>query len=190
MLIGPTTAPEPRRRHGHGHSRVLLARTRSRLPRLRLAGLEADAVLADRRTLDFVAQREGDLPVVERLDRVALAVLRRDLRRLEDLDGAEARAVPRRHVLVHLRDGAREGHVTELLVQVVRERARVVADPDAEVLDGRCVLLVDLLAREDLTVGTLQLLELRDEVPEAALGDGGVRREEVQAVYSLLAVTD
>jgi hypothetical protein len=51
MLIGPTAAPEPSRRHGHGHSRVLLARTRSRLPRLRLAGLEADAVLADRRTL-------------------------------------------------------------------------------------------------------------------------------------------
>ena len=51
MLIGPDTVTEPRRRHGHGHSRVLLARTRSRLPRLRLAGLEADAVLADRRAL-------------------------------------------------------------------------------------------------------------------------------------------
>lgn len=46
--------------------------------------------------------------------------------------------------LVHLLHGAVEGDVAVLLVRVVEARARHVAHPDAEVLDGRRVLLEDL----------------------------------------------
>ena len=48
------------------------------------------------------------------------------------------------HVLVEGIDGGDTGHLTVLLVHVVGTGARVVADPDTEVLDLLGLLLVDL----------------------------------------------
>jgi len=48
------------------------------------------------------------------------------------------------HILVERIDGGNAGHLTVLLVHVVGTGARVVADPDTEVLDLLGALLVDL----------------------------------------------
>jgi hypothetical protein len=60
------------------------------------------------------------------------------------VDVPEARAVTGGHVLVERVDGLSAGHLAVLLVHVVGARARVVADPDTEVLDLQGVLLMDL----------------------------------------------
>jgi hypothetical protein len=48
------------------------------------------------------------------------------------------------HILVESVDSGNTGHLTVLLVHVVGAGARVVADPDTEVLDLLGALLVDL----------------------------------------------
>ena len=60
------------------------------------------------------------------------------------VDRPETRTVAGSHVLVERLDGVRTAELTELLVHVVRARARVVADPDTEVLDLERLLLVNL----------------------------------------------
>ena len=64
--------------------------------------------------------------------------------RFDDLDAGEAHAVAGPHLLVQLLDGAVEGGVAVLLVHVVVASPALVADPDAEVLDGGGLLLEDL----------------------------------------------
>ena len=93
------------------------------------------------------AMRHGELEVLgqELLDvRATDILLLVDLNNLEDVDRPEARAVAGGHVLVKRVDGGAAGHLTVLLVHVVGAGARVVADPDSEVLDLHGVLLVDL----------------------------------------------
>ena len=51
------------------------------------------------------------------------------------------------HVLVEGIDGLAAGHLAVLLVHVVGTRARVVTDPDTEVLDLLGALLMNLQAR-------------------------------------------
>jgi hypothetical protein len=60
------------------------------------------------------------------------------------VDGAEAGTVAGSHVLVESLNGLGTAHLTELLVHVVGTRARVVTDPDTEVLDLEGTLLADL----------------------------------------------
>lgn len=121
------------------------------------------------------------------------------------MDVPEARAVTGGHVLVERVDGVGAGHLAVLLVHVVGAGARVVADPDTEVLDLQGVLLVDLshlsipptyasslhtsssspthlVQADDLTVGLLDLAQLGKEVPETGLGDNIVRRKDTHAV--------
>ena len=61
-----------------------------------------------------------------------------------DVDRPEAGTVAGSHVLVERLDSIGAGKLTELLVHVVGSRARVVSEPDAEVLDLERLLLVDL----------------------------------------------
>lgn len=121
------------------------------------------------------------------------------------MDVPETRAVTGGHVLVERLDGVGAGHLAVLLVHVVGAGARVVADPDTEVLHLERVLLVDLspmsvppplaiislqssnppthlVQADDLTVGLLDLAELGEEVPETGLGDNIVRRKDTHAV--------
>ena len=60
------------------------------------------------------------------------------------LDVPEAGSVTGGHILVESVDGGDTGHLTVLLVHVVGTGARVVSDPDTEVLDLLGALLVDL----------------------------------------------
>ena len=56
----------------------------------------------------------------------------------------ETSTVPRGHILVEGLYGIGTSELTELLVHVVRAGARVVAEPDTEVLDLQGLLLMDL----------------------------------------------
>lgn len=98
---------------------------------------------------------------------------------LDDLDGVGTGTVTRGHVAVALSDGTANGQITVLAVHVVRTGARVVAQPDAEVLDAQRSLLQDALDRNDLSGGLLELTQLPQEVPEAGLGHDLVRCEDV-----------
>lgn len=60
------------------------------------------------------------------------------------VDGAETGTVTSSHVLVERIDGIGSRHLSELLVHVVSSGARVVTDPDTEVLDFEWSLLGDL----------------------------------------------
>lgn len=63
------------------------------------------------------------------------------------VDTPEAGTVTSGHVLVHGLDSVGAGHLAVLLVHVVGTRARVVTDPDTEVLDLLRALLMNLQAR-------------------------------------------
>lgn len=60
------------------------------------------------------------------------------------VDGTKASTVAGSHVLVESLNGLGAGHLTELLVHVVGTGARVVAEPDTEVLDLEGALLGNL----------------------------------------------
>ena len=98
------------------------------------------------------------------------------------MDGPEASTVTRCHVLVEAPDSIRPAKLPELLVHVMRTRARVVAEPDAEVLHTQRAAFVDHVHANDLAVRLLNLLELAQEVPETRLRDDVVRREDTHAV--------
>lgn len=75
------------------------------------------------------------------------------------MDGAEAGTVAGSHVLVEGLDSVGAAHLTELLVHVVGTRARVVTDPDTEVLDLQGALLVDL--KEISTCSALRVVHFQ-----------------------------
>ena len=64
---------------------------------------------------------------------------------------------------------------------VVRPGPRLVPHPDPKVLDRRRPLLEDLVARDDLSVGLLDLAELGEEVPELGARAGVVGGPELHA---------
>ena len=86
------------------------------------------------------------------------------------------------HITVGLGDGVRGVRRAVLAVHVVGTGARVVAKPDTEVLDDGGRLLSDLLDADDLAGSLVDLLVVRDEVPEARLGRNWVRGEKTHTV--------
>lgn len=60
------------------------------------------------------------------------------------MDAPETSTVARGHILVQRDNSVGARHLTVLLVHVVGAGARIVTDPDTEVLDLQRVLLVDL----------------------------------------------
>lgn len=86
------------------------------------------------------------------------------------------------HVLVQCLDGFGAAHFSVLLVHVVGTRARIVADPDAKVLDLERALLMDDIEGHNLASGFLDLSQLLEEVPESGFGDHGVGCEYAHAI--------
>lgn len=107
-------------------------------------GLEDRALGLVGRARQAVGQRELDLRVVELVRAGLLGVLGSQDGRAHDLDRARAGTVATSKLGVELLDGAAERDVAVLLVHVVGAAARVVADPDAVVLDDAAVLLRQL----------------------------------------------
>merc|ERR1712180_260458 len=114
--------------------------------------------------LDLPRERKLDLGIVELLDARAATLFRRHLFHLDDLNGRGSSPVPSTHVPVALSDSASGG---VLAVHVVRAGAGVVAQPNAEVLHRRRLLLVHLLAVDDPAVSLLYLLQTVEVIPEA-----------------------
>lgn len=93
-----------------------------------------------------VRQREAQVLGSELLDVGAANVSRLlNLGNLEDVNAAETSAVAGSHVLVHELNGLSTAESTELLVHVVGTRARVVAEPDGEVLHLVRLALLNLV---------------------------------------------
>lgn len=63
------------------------------------------------------------------------------------MNRAETGTVTSSHVLVEGLNGLSPAHLAELLVHVVGAGARVVAEPDTEVLDLERALLIDLVMK-------------------------------------------
>ena len=119
-------------------------------------------------------QRELDLRVVHLLDNRSSGLGCSYRFHPDDLDGVCASTVTSSHIAIALRDGGRNGHVTVLPVHVVGARARVVTQPDAEVLDLQRLLLFDLLYADDLSGSLLKLTELTQEVPKPENGQSSI----------------
>ncbi len=96
---------------------------------------------------DAVGQGELETGNQDLLDVGATDISVGDLGDADDLDGAGAGAVAGSHVRVAGLNGSVAGQLTVLLVHVVGAGARVVTDPDTEVLDLERLLLVDLKIR-------------------------------------------
>lgn len=143
--------------------------------------LEDGAVLALRTDGLTDGLGEADLGVVESSGTNALAILGGDLSELHNLDVAEAGAVAASHIGVKVLGGVSSGDVTELLVDVVGVGTGVVLHPNAVVTGNSGALLEHLAALKELTVGTLELLELAHEVPETAASDNLVTGEDTHA---------
>lgn len=86
------------------------------------------------------------------------------------------------HILVQRLDGSRTAHLSVFLVHVVGSGSRVVADPDAEILDFQGSLLVDDIQGDHLAGRLLHFAQLHQEVPEAGFCDHSVGREDSHAV--------
>jgi hypothetical protein len=98
------------------------------------------------------------------------------------VDGPETSTMSGGHILVQRLNSISSCHFPVLLVHVVGAGARVVSNPDTEVLDLERALLVDLVERNDFTVGLLDFSELHQKVPESRLGDHIVGSENSHAV--------
>ena len=120
-------------------------------------GLEGRAVLL-RQDRDLPDNRELQRGVMHLLHVVAPARGGRDRRGVDDLDGARVSTMAARHLRVELADGAVDGHVTVLLVHVVRVRAGLVAQPDTVVLHLVRALVEELVHGKQLSATLLGLV--------------------------------
>ena len=77
------------------------------------------------------------------------------------MDRTETCTVTSSHVLVERFHSIGSGHLTEFLVHVVGTRARVVSDPDTEVLDLQGMLLVDLEKRKNQQMSLIILAQMQ-----------------------------
>lgn len=129
-----------------------------------------------------VGKRELDGVVEELLDGNTTNLGGVDGLDVNNLDGGVTSAVTASHVVVELSNSSDASNVTELLVHVVDSLTRGVAEPDSVVLN-RDGLLLDLVDGEDLSVGSLKLVQLTHEVPEAGTGNDVVGGEEAHAEH-------
>ena len=140
LLTAPAmSAAQPGRRHPRSSERRRLAHGD-----VGKAGLEGALELRLSGPVAEGRQGELDLRVVELGDAHALALGGGDHGGLDDLDVGHADPVAGGHLLVHVLHGGVEGRLAVLLVHVVDAGTGLVANPDAEVLDGGGLLLEDL----------------------------------------------
>lgn len=117
------------------------------------------------------------------------------------MDRPEASSVARGHVGVKRLNGVGAGHFPVLFVHVVGTGARVVSQPNSEILDLLGMLLVDLrrncechsgnvsfgstygLDADNLASCLLDLSETAQEIPEPGLGNRLVGSEDGHAVH-------
>ena len=159
--------------------------------RARLRGEEGASELLRLSTVLAVGQSELQVLVRVHHVLVSLQVLVVHHSRLDDLDRTVTSTVRSSHLLVALLHGAQKGHITVLLVHVVGSRARVVTQPNTEVLHLRSRLVdlplthaphTHLVYSQNLSGSVLHLLQSVHEVPVAGLGSHSVRSEQSHSI--------
>ena len=105
-----------------------------------------------------------------------------DLSNTDDLNGTETGTVTGSHVHVEALDGFNTAHGTELLVHVVGAGTRIVTQPNTEILNLHGLLLANGSAADNFSSGTLNLLELTQEVEETRFGNDFVGSEDAHLV--------
>jgi len=132
---------------------------------------------------DPMRERELEARDEQLLDVGPADVLRLlDLNHTENMDGSEPRTMPGSHILIVALDGIRARELTVLLVHVVCTRARVITDPNTEVLDLQRLLFMNNVDADDFTIGFFDLLQLPEEVPEPRLRDDLIRRKDAHTI--------
>merc|ERR1719329_1106053 len=134
--------------------------------------------------------RHGELDILTALLRVvvegcandALAVLVGDSGSPDDLEGLLAGTVATSHVIVQHLYSLRQRGSTVLAVHVVSATARVVLDPNSEILHVSIILLRNLVDIQDLSGSLLHLSLSMHEVPESRLGHHLIGRKNLDAV--------
>lgn len=118
---------------------------------------------------DAVGKWEFDLRVVELCRGGAFAIFVLNHCSSDDLNALIARSVSASHVVVQQIDGGVQGNVAVLTIHVMCSTARVILQPDTEVLDVGVVGLEYLVNIENFTGGLLHLSHLVHEVPKTRL---------------------
>jgi len=109
---------------------------------------------------------EFDVVIME-LGRVGSATISSlQLLRSNDLDDRLSGTMAGRHFAVHLLHCLRQVRVSVFLVHIMSATSRVVSHPHAKVLDVVGIPLENLVNGDNFAVGSLDLLELRQEIPK------------------------
>lgn len=119
---------------------------------------------------------------MELLDGRSATLVGSDDLNLHYLDGVGASTMASSHITIALSDGSRCGQVSVLSVHVVGSTARVVTQPDTEVLHLQGSFLMNQATVDGLSRRLLHLPQLRDKVPEAGFGHHMVRGEDPHSV--------
>jgi len=115
-----------------------------------------------------VGQRELEFRCKKLFDIRASDVLRLlDLDDFQDVNLSETRTMASSHVLIECLDSICPRHLAVFLVHVVGSTARVVANPNAEVLDLGWSFFGNLVQADDLAICFLDFAKLREEVPKS-----------------------
>ncbi len=123
-----------------------------------------------RHASNSVRKSKANLAVVKLLHTSAASLASRDAIHLHDLNRFATSAVTTGHVVEQLGNSTSASRVAELLVHVMRSRSRIVAQKDAKVLHHLGRRIIALGAGQNLTIGTLQVLQTRRKVEKLALG--------------------
>merc|ERR1711911_422389 len=129
-----------------------------------------------------VGQREFDGGIVELLDMWASAFVILYFFNSDNLDRVSTGTMTGSHITVALSDSSRHSQVAVLTVHVVGSGARVITQPDTEVLNLQWSLFMDLLDADNFASGFLELAKLSQEVPETGFGNNVVRSKNPHAV--------
>jgi hypothetical protein len=135
------------------------------------SGLECPTMLLVGGALDHVVDGEANFRIHKLLHPRATDIRALNLQHAHDLNIVFASTMPGSHLGVACLGSGNACGGTVFLVHVVGARPAVVPDPHAKVLHPRRPLLVNLSARKNLPVRTLQLTHPRQEIPELRLGN-------------------
>jgi len=105
---------------------------------------------------------------------------------LDDLNGFTSSAMSSSHFTVHLGDGSAKGDISVLLVHVYDTSSSKISKHDSVVLDRVGFFLEDLTNRDDLTLGSSNLVLSLHLIPELRSCDNNVLCEDSNSIASWL----
>ena len=105
---------------------------------------------------------------------------------LDDLNEFPSSAMSSGHFTVHLGDGSAKGDISVLLVHVYDTSSSKISKHDSVVLDRVGFFLEDLTNRDDLSLGSSNLVLSLHLIPELRSSDNNVLCEDSNSIASWL----